>query len=177
MQVQTSSAKTSSSRQSTLSTINHLSKMTLSPKAEAKANGHPYPTPPNSQASSEVAESETDSQAHDDQSQPSPDLKHIFAIGDCAESGAIQAGHTAHWQAEVAARNILRLIDRQEGRARGEELEAYKPGVPAIKISLGLVSTCFLATTPCFVSTLCTRRSIVAFGIVTCLLRDFEDIT
>jgi NADH dehydrogenase FAD-containing subunit len=91
-------------------------------------------------------------------------LKHIFAIGDCAESGAIQAGHTAHWQAEVAARNILRLIERREGRGKGrsksaasagtvaaqgtsgvvvsgeEELEAYKPGLPSIKISLGLVS-------------------------------------
>jgi hypothetical protein len=38
---------------------------------------------------------------------------------------------------EVAARNVLRLVEKQEGRAN-EELEAYKPGPPAIKVSLGL---------------------------------------
>jgi len=59
---------------------------------------------------------------------------HLFAIGDAADAfGAIAAGHTAHWQAEVAARNVLRLI-------KGESpLEKYKPGPPAIKVSLGLV--------------------------------------
>lgn len=67
------------------------------------------------------------------------DLRHIFAIGDCAETGAIQAGHTAYWQAEVAARNICRLIERKEGRLK-ESLESYKPGLPCIKLTLGLVS-------------------------------------
>ena len=67
------------------------------------------------------------------------DLRHIFAIGDCAETGAIQAGHTAYWQAEVAARNVCRLIEKQEGRAK-ETLESYKPGAPCIKLTLGLVS-------------------------------------
>ena len=72
--------------------------------------------------------------------QPKPlDLRHIFAIGDCAETGAIQAGHTAYWQAEVAARNLCRLIERQEGRNK-EGLESYKPGLPCIKLTLGLVS-------------------------------------
>lgn len=87
-----------------------------------------------------------------------PNLDHMFAVGDCAETGAIQAGHTAYWQAEVAARNILRLIEREraahgeqdvddegvvdeERRKMAEEpLEDYKPGPPAIKVSLGLVS-------------------------------------
>lgn len=65
------------------------------------------------------------------------DLHHIFAIGDCADTGAIQAGHTAYWMGEVAARNIIRLIDREEGR-EAEELEVYKYGAPAIKVTLGL---------------------------------------
>lgn len=63
----------------------------------------------------------------------------MFAIGDCAETGAIQAGHTAYWQAEVAARNVCRMIEKQEGRAK-ETLEIYKPGAPCIKLTLGLVS-------------------------------------
>ena len=66
-----------------------------------------------------------------------PDLSHIFAIGDCADTGAIQAGHTAYWMGEVAARNILRLIAKEEGRDV-EELEVYKYGKPAIKVTLGL---------------------------------------
>ncbi|KAK7002464.1 hypothetical protein R3P38DRAFT_3605595 [Favolaschia claudopus] len=36
---------------------------------------------------------------------------HIFAIGDAANAfGAIPAGHNAYYQAEVAARNVLRLV-------------------------------------------------------------------
>lgn len=73
-----------------------------------------------------------------DHSEKEEDLRHIFAIGDCAETGAIQAGHTAYWQAEVAARNVCRLIERQEGRGK-ETLESYKPGAPCIKLTLGLV--------------------------------------
>ena len=67
------------------------------------------------------------------------DLQHIFAIGDCADTDAIQAGHTAYWQGEVAARNILRLIAQAEGKG-DEELEHYQHGAPAIKVTLGLVS-------------------------------------
>jgi len=70
---------------------------------------------------------------------------HIFAIGDCADAfGAINAGHTAYYQGEVAARNILRLVRRREGLSSGDDesdedaLEAYAPGAPAIKVSLGL---------------------------------------
>ena len=65
------------------------------------------------------------------------DLSHIFAVGDCADTGAIQAGHTAYYMGEVAARNIIRLIDQEEGRET-EELESYKYGAPAIKVTLGL---------------------------------------
>ena len=43
-------------------------------------------------------------------------------------------------QAEVAARNILKLIERQEGRTQGDEpLESYIVTPPSIKVSLGLV--------------------------------------
>lgn len=42
-------------------------------------------------------------------------LGHIFAIGDCAHTSAIQAGHTAHYMGEVAARNIVRMIEAAAG--------------------------------------------------------------
>lgn len=83
----------------------------------------------------------------EDQLQTQKDYNHIFAIGDCAQTKAIQAGHTAFGQGEVAARNILRLIEK-EGEARkinDEELEEYEAPKPAIKLTLGIVSllSCF----------------------------------
>ncbi|RDB21672.1 Apoptosis-inducing factor B [Hypsizygus marmoreus] len=64
----------------------------------------------------------------------------IFVIGDAADAfGAIPAGHNAYYQAEIAARNVLHLIKRAEGVEGLEEpLERYQPGLPAIKVSLGL---------------------------------------
>ncbi|KAI6127312.1 FAD/NAD(P)-binding domain-containing protein [Pisolithus sp. B1] len=79
---------------------------------------------------------------------------HIFAVGDAADAfGALQAGHTAYYQAEVAARNVVRLVKREARRCGSlswsegdgedtegeEELEEYTPGLPMIKVSLGLV--------------------------------------
>ena len=74
--------------------------------------------------------------------------EHIFAIGDAADAfGAVNAGHNAFFQGEVAARNIVKLVRRMEHTAGAEDwkLEKYSPGPPAIKVSLGLVSTylCF----------------------------------
>ena len=72
-----------------------------------------------------------------DQSPEKLPFPHIFAIGDSADAfDAIKAGHTAYYQGEVAARNIASLI-------RGETvpLAHYTPGAPAIKVSVGLVST------------------------------------
>ncbi|WVN86741.1 uncharacterized protein L203_101913 [Cryptococcus depauperatus CBS 7841] len=67
---------------------------------------------------------------------------HIFAIGDCADTKAIQAGHTAYWMGEVAARNILRCITREEDdEKKAEPLEHYKPGLPAIKLTIGIKNT------------------------------------
>lgn len=67
------------------------------------------------------------------------DLSHIFACGDCAESGAIQAGHTAYWQGQQAAENIVKMIAIKDGLAEGP-LGEYKPSHPAIKVTLGRVS-------------------------------------
>ncbi|RXK35489.1 hypothetical protein M231_07267 [Tremella mesenterica] len=74
-----------------------------------------------------------------------PDLSHIFAIGDCADTGAIQAGHTAYWQADVAVRNILRLIQAEEKieDIDSVELEKYVPGPRGIKVSLGMKEVVF----------------------------------
>ncbi|KAJ7760896.1 hypothetical protein DFH07DRAFT_771684 [Mycena maculata] len=65
---------------------------------------------------------------------------HIFVVGDAADAfGAIPAGHNAYYQAEVAARNVLRLIRRSaEEHDANAPLERYAPGAPAIKVSLGL---------------------------------------
>ncbi|KAJ4465078.1 hypothetical protein J3R30DRAFT_3317514 [Lentinula aciculospora] len=90
----------------------------------------------------------------------------IFVIGDAADAfGAIPAGHAAYYQGEVAARNILRLIscsskclgleeclNRERHGRDGEDflkkeceewepLEHYAPGLPAIKVSLGLTKS------------------------------------
>ncbi|KAJ3921578.1 hypothetical protein F5877DRAFT_35738 [Lentinula edodes] len=83
----------------------------------------------------------------------------IFVAGDAANAfGAIPAGHTAYYQGEVAARNILRLIQRSEcplkipqyegvlvTEEEEERLEHYAPGLPAIKISLGLTKSAYQA--------------------------------
>ncbi|KAI0367108.1 FAD/NAD(P)-binding domain-containing protein [Pilatotrama ljubarskyi] len=50
--------------------------------------------------------------------------EHIFAIGDAADAfGAVNAGHNAFFQGEVAARNILKLIKRSER----ESTESSRP--------------------------------------------------
>jgi hypothetical protein len=75
----------------------------------------------------------------------------IFVVGDAADAfDAIKAGHTAYHQAEVAARNILRLIHRDAKKVGvaaeddlGSELEEYAPGPPAIKVSLGMTKSVY----------------------------------
>lgn len=75
------------------------------------------------------------------------DLSHFYVVGDCAETGAIQAGHTAYWQAEVAARNILKCVNVDQKKDWREiELEEYKVTVPAIKVTLGMVSLRFASS-------------------------------
>ncbi|WVQ69904.1 uncharacterized protein L199_008127 [Kwoniella botswanensis] len=104
-------------------------------------------TPPSSEYTSSTrtnrssADSDEDEQGEGEQQ----DLSHIFACGDCAETGAIQAGHTAYYQSEVAARNIIRLIHQRESKAGNyklidddKTLENYKVSHPAIKVTMGL---------------------------------------
>lgn len=70
-----------------------------------------------------------------------PHNSHVFAIGDAADTfGAINAGHTAWDQADVAAQNILRLIkaENENKKCVDYELQTYKPTPPAIKVSLGI---------------------------------------
>jgi hypothetical protein len=78
----------------------------------------------------------------------------IFVVGDAADAfDAIKAGHTAYYQAQVAARNVLRLIRREEKTGfapeddldcdSDSELEEYTPGPPAIKVSLGLTKSVY----------------------------------
>ncbi|KAI1793690.1 iron uptake cluster protein [Ganoderma leucocontextum] len=72
--------------------------------------------------------------------------EHIFAIGDAADAfGAVNAGHNAFFQGEVAARNIIKLVRRVERTASAEDwkLERYSPGPPAIKVSLGLTKSVY----------------------------------
>ncbi|KAM5545753.1 hypothetical protein V8D89_000791 [Ganoderma adspersum] len=72
--------------------------------------------------------------------------EHIFAIGDAADAfGAVNAGHNAFFQGEVAARNIIKLVRRMEHTAGAEDwkLEKYSPGPPAIKVSLGLTKSVY----------------------------------
>lgn len=77
-----------------------------------------------------------------------PIWSRVFAVGDCIDGfGAIKAGHTGWNQAEVAARNILKLVDTLESGGKVEEvqigdcgLERYEKSEPMIKLTLGLVS-------------------------------------
>lgn len=116
-------------------TLERLAALSLraTPPASPTATNHPLPST-TTPADATSSTSETDEGAAEDR----PDLSHIFAIGDCADTGAIQAGHTAYWMGEVAARNILRLVAKDEGR-EDEKLEVYKYGKPAIKVTLGMV--------------------------------------
>ncbi|TDL14612.1 hypothetical protein BD410DRAFT_902966 [Rickenella mellea] len=79
---------------------------------------------------------------------------HIFVIGDAADAfGAINAGHNAYYQGEVAAQNIVRLIKRDicnihttnviDDEKIEDELELYTPNPPAIKVSLGLTKSVY----------------------------------
>ncbi|EKM58396.1 uncharacterized protein PHACADRAFT_117301 [Phanerochaete carnosa HHB-10118-sp] len=69
---------------------------------------------------------------------------HIFAIGDPADAfGASKLGYCAHSQGMVAANNILKLVQRQEGASGDETLGSYSPGPPGIKLSVGLTQAIY----------------------------------
>lgn len=66
---------------------------------------------------------------------------HFFAIGDCADTTAIRAGHMSFAQGSVASRNIVRLILAKE-EEKAAELENYVPDEAKIKVTLGLKDFC-----------------------------------
>ncbi|KAG0151312.1 hypothetical protein CROQUDRAFT_651106, partial [Cronartium quercuum f. sp. fusiforme G11] len=62
--------------------------------------------------------------------------KRVFCIGDCIDGfGSIKAGHTGWNQAEIASKNILKLI---YGNTPQDQLDEYTTSVPMIKLTLGL---------------------------------------
>ncbi|KAI8445868.1 hypothetical protein BY996DRAFT_7905526 [Phakopsora pachyrhizi] len=74
-----------------------------------------------------------------------PSLQRVFAIGDCTDAfGAIKAGHTGWNQAEIAAKNIVKLANQIEKAGclssdlSSVKLDEYHPGPPMIKLTLGL---------------------------------------
>ncbi|GJF00070.1 FAD/NAD(P)-binding domain-containing protein [Phanerochaete sordida] len=69
---------------------------------------------------------------------------HMFVIGDAADAfGASKLGYFAYSQGFVAANNILKLIQRQEGHPTDETLESYEPLPPGIKLSVGLTKAVY----------------------------------
>ncbi|KAF7310455.1 Glycoside hydrolase family 5 protein [Mycena chlorophos] len=91
------------------------------------------PTPSMTASESSLEEVDELGSLPDAEPEPTP-YPHIFVVGDSADAfGAIPAGHNAYYQAEVAAKNVLKLIASKDA-----ELERYTPGLPAIKVSLGL---------------------------------------
>jgi apoptosis-inducing factor 2 len=67
------------------------------------------------------------------------DARHenVFVIGDVADTSALKNAVSGWFQAEVVARNITRLLRRNDGPVTEEELEDYKPGPPVIKLTVG----------------------------------------
>lgn len=114
-----------------------------------------------------VGEEEEEVEVEEEEEIPNDDtyltvpFPYLFAVGDAADAyGAIKAGHTAYYQVrspffraypsalirsqgEVAARNIVSLVraslSETISSSTAPALQRYKPGPPAIKISLGLV--------------------------------------
>ena len=62
---------------------------------------------------------------------------HIFAIGDAADSfGAINAGHNAYFQADIAAKNILKLVmQRRVVEQAGERVVHVHEGGGGVRLS------------------------------------------
>ena len=82
----------------------------------------------------------------DEEPQVAPGMEHVFVIGDAADAfGALNAGHTAWTQAEVAVRNICALVEREradDAEAVAKELARYTAPEPNIKVTVGLVRSC-----------------------------------
>ncbi|KAH8921880.1 FAD/NAD(P)-binding domain-containing protein [Atractiella rhizophila] len=66
----------------------------------------------------------------------------VWAVGDVVDGfGAIKAGHTGWNQATICAQNILRLLQNPPAQSQQRSkpaLQSYYPGVPMIRLTLGL---------------------------------------
>ncbi|PRP89533.1 hypothetical protein PROFUN_00797 [Planoprotostelium fungivorum] len=58
-------------------------------------------------------------------------FSNVYAVGDVADTGAPKTGNAGYWQAETAARNVIRSI-------REEAMVPYVMTPPIIKVSVGL---------------------------------------
>ncbi|KAL7424159.1 hypothetical protein Q5752_001745 [Cryptotrichosporon argae] len=138
LQVSQGPVRPAPSRATTVERLASLSLHASCTSSSASASSSSAPTDAASTAPTSVDPAEATVTEPDE-----PDLSHMFAVGDCADTGAIQAGHTAYYQADLAARNVLRLIDAREAADAGrpapaEELGTYEPSFPAIKVSTGI---------------------------------------
>lgn len=71
----------------------------------------------------------------------------MFAAGDCADAhGAIQAGHTAAGQAEVAAANVVKLVKQEEGEEK-VEFDKCQSFPSAFSAFFSLAAPLFLSST------------------------------
>ncbi|KAG2106256.1 uncharacterized protein F5147DRAFT_701634 [Suillus discolor] len=129
--------------------LHYLEKLTLDAEEGSESSSPSSPTSTHADIPSTSPLSSTDTLVESHLCQKTL-YSNIFVVGDAADAfDAIKAGHTSYYQAEVAARNILRLISQDEkvGIAAGDdlssELEEYAPGPPAIKVTLGMTKSVY----------------------------------
>ncbi|KAG1792349.1 uncharacterized protein HD556DRAFT_567680 [Suillus plorans] len=129
--------------------LHYLKKLTLDAEEGSESSSPSSPTSTHADMPSTSPLSSTDTLVEPHLCQKTL-YSNIFVVGDAADAfDAIKAGHTSYYQAEVAARNILRLISRNEkvGITAGDnldsELEEYAPGAPAIKVTLGITKSVY----------------------------------
>lgn len=138
---------------SSVETISESVEKTSLQPSETAVDEYFENTTPSSSASPSEFDPVEDEQVSEPELEQTP-FPNIFVVGDAADAfGAINAGHNAYFQAEVAARNVLLLTEAlskdKSGKGAEEEdvrLIRYKPGPPGIKVSLGLVSRPFSFT-------------------------------
>ncbi|KAG2106257.1 uncharacterized protein F5147DRAFT_701650 [Suillus discolor] len=129
--------------------LHYLKKLTLDAEEGSESSSPSSPTSTHADIPSTSPLSSTDTLVESHLCQKTL-YSNIFVVGDAADAfDAIKAGHTSYYQAEVAARNILRLISRNEkagitdGDNLDSELEEYAPGAPAIKVTLGMTKSVY----------------------------------
>ncbi|KAH8829600.1 hypothetical protein DL96DRAFT_1598790 [Flagelloscypha sp. PMI_526] len=96
----------------------------------------------------EVEDPEEQEDISDDFVPKSTIYPHIFVVGDASDAfGALNAGHTAWDQAEVAAANVVALVKTSQGEATA--MGQYYPPPFLIKVSLGFKHAIFQSRELC----------------------------